>query len=60
MTIKNARLKNMFKLSSKVTIYVPATVNTSKAIDNARQVDEVAETLSRLFGGATSTPEISL
>lgn len=48
-------LKNMFKLSSKVTIYVPATVDVDKAIDNTKQVDETASLLSDLFGGATST-----
>lgn len=55
INLKNTKLKNMFKLSSKVTVYVPATVDVNKAIDNTKQVEEVAATLSNLFGGATST-----
>ena len=53
--MKNAKLKNMFKLSSKVTIYVPSTVNVNEAIDTSKQVDETARMLSACFGGATST-----
>lgn len=51
----NARLQNLFKLSSKVTIYVPATINVNEVIDNTKYVDETASLLSELFGGATST-----
>lgn len=50
----NAKLKNLFKLSSKVTIYVPSTVNINETVDNKKQVEEVATLLSNLFGGATS------
>ena len=42
----NARLKNVFSLSSKVTVYVPATIDIDKEIDNKE---------SDCFGGATST-----
>lgn len=51
----NARLKNVFSLSSKVTVYVPATININKEIDNKEFVDRAATLLSDCFGGATST-----
>lgn len=38
----NARLKNVFSLSSKVTVYVPATVDIDKEIDNKKFVDRAA------------------
>ena len=53
--IKNSKLQNLFKLSSKVTVIVPATVNINEEIDNTKYVDEVAELLSNCFGGATAT-----
>ena len=51
----NARLKNVFSLSSKVTVYVPATININEEIDNSKYVDKAATLLSDCFGGATST-----
>jgi hypothetical protein len=51
-------LKNCVKLSSRVTIYVPATHDVNHATDNTAQVDRVASVLSECFGGATSTPAI--
>lgn len=51
----NARLKNMFSLRSKVTVYIPATVEVDKEIDNKEYVDRAATLLSDCFGGATST-----
>jgi len=51
-------LKNMFKLSSKVTVYIPATININKEIDNTPYVDRCATLLSDCFGGATSTPAL--
>ena len=56
--MKNATLKNCFKLASKVTIYVPATVNTNEAIDNTFHVDKTAKMLSSCFGGATSSKAV--
>lgn len=56
MTINNAVLKNCLKLSSKITVYVPATNGIDKAADNTEQVKKTAALLSELFGGATSTP----
>lgn len=50
------RLQNLFKLGSKVTVYVPSTVEVDKQIDNEKYVKAVAEKLSVWFGGATSTP----
>lgn len=50
----NAKLKNLFKLSSKITVYVPSTVDIDKQIDNKKYVDNVATLLSNCFGGATS------
>ena len=38
----NARLKNVFSLSSKVTVYVPATIDIDKEIDNKEFVDRAA------------------
>ena len=58
MTINNAVLKNCLKLSSKITVYVPATNGIDKAADNTEQVKKTAALLSELFGGATSTPAL--
>lgn len=51
-------LKNLFKLSGKVAIYIPSTVDVDKEIDNARYVDSALALLSGMFGGATSTPAL--
>ena len=53
--LKNSKLKNLFKLSSKLTVYVPSTVDINKEIDNTVYVNRTAELLSSCFGGATST-----
>lgn len=53
--MKNAKLENLFKLNSKVTIIVPATININEEIDNTQYVEEVAELFSECFGGATAT-----
>ena len=50
----NMRLQNMFKLSSKITVYVPSTCDIDKPIDNTEWVDSCATLLSNCFGGATS------
>lgn len=55
MTIANAKLKNCFKLSSKITVYVPATSSVSEATDNTEQVKRTASLLADCFGGSTST-----
>ena len=46
------------KLSSKITVYVPATNGIDQAADNTEQVKKTAALLSELFGGATSTPAL--
>ena len=56
--IKNAKLQNLFKLSSKVTVIVPATKNINEEIDNTSYVDDVAALLSECFGGATASAAI--
>lgn len=56
--INNAVLKNCLKLSSKITVYVPATDNVNESVDNTEAVNRTASTLAALFGGATSTPAL--
>ena len=53
--LKNSKLENLFKLSSKITVFVPSTINIDEAIDNTKQVDKMASLLSDCFGGATSS-----
>lgn len=52
------KLKNLVALRHKITVYVPATVDVDKAVDNTAQVDAAAALLSGLFGGATSSPAV--
>ena len=52
--LHNAKLKNMFKLSSKITVYIPATCDIDKPIDNTLYIEKCANLLSVYFGGATS------
>lgn len=59
--MKNQRLANCFKLSEKITVYVPATQNIiidgtkkSESINNNGYVHEIAEIMSKLYGGATA------
>ena len=50
----NAKLKNMFKLSSKITVYIPSTMDINQKADTKKYVDDCAILLSESFGGATS------
>ena len=50
----NAKLKNMFKLSSKITVYIPSTVDIDQHADTKKYVDNCAVLLSQSFGGASS------
>ena len=56
--IQNSKLQNMFKLSSKVTVYIPSTMDINKQINNTEYVNQCASLLSECFGGATSTPAL--
>lgn len=51
----NTRLVNMFKLSSKITVYVPSTCDINKPVNTSEWVDSAATLFSNCFGGATST-----
>ena len=53
MTCK--KLNNMFKLSSKLTVYIPTTNDINQECDTSMYVDNCATLLSDCFGGATST-----
>ena len=50
----NAKLKNMFKLSSKITVYIPSTCDINQTANTKKYVDACAVLLSENFGGATS------
>jgi hypothetical protein len=56
--MSNKKLLNCFKLSSKITLYIPATKNINEVIDNTEYVNKAATLLSNCFGGATSTPAL--
>lgn len=51
----NARLKAVFSLKQKVTVYVPSTRDVDVPIDNTKYVNRAATLLSECFGGATSS-----
>lgn len=53
--LQNSRLKAVFSLNHKISVYVPATMNINEVIDNSKQVEAAATLLSDLFGGATSS-----
>lgn len=50
----NAKLKNMFQLSSKITVYIPSTCDINQVADTKKYIDACAVLLSESFGGATS------
>lgn len=50
------KLQNLIPMKSKITVYVPSTVNVNQEIDNSAQVERVARLLSEAFGGATASP----
>lgn len=56
--LQNAKLKNLIKLSSRITVYVPSTVNVNEKTDTTEYVNKTHELLSRCFGGATETKAI--
>lgn len=52
------KLQAMVKLSSKITVYIPSTVDIDKETDTQKYVDNCAVLLSNCFGGATATNAI--
>lgn len=48
-------LKNAIKLSQRVAVYIPSTIDVDTATDNREQIAACASLLSSLFGGATAT-----
>lgn len=56
--LNNKKLQNAFKLSSRITLYIPATIEVNKEIDNTKYVDQAASLFSQCFGGSTSTPAL--
>lgn len=50
----NAKLQNMFKLSSKITVYIPSTMDINQTADTQKYIDNCATLFSECFGGATS------
>jgi len=57
--MENKKLKNLIKLSSKVSIYVPSTQQTGeKVTDRAAAIDGTCKLMAELFGGCTHTHAI--
>lgn len=50
------KLKFKFDLNCKFAVYVPSTMDINKKVNNDKFVTYVMTNLSKLFGGATSTP----
>ena len=50
--------KFKYDLDSKVSIYVPSTVNVNEPTDNRQQVIAVIRQLSTMFGGATASDAV--
>lgn len=51
-------LSNLIRLSAKIAIYVPSTINVDQTADNSKQVDRVLRSLSVWFGGATASDAV--
>ena len=49
-------LAALIPLKSKVTVYVPSTINVNEETDSTPYVELVARFLSEAFGGATAAP----
>ena len=48
------KFSEMDNLNTKISIYIPSTLDIDKPVDNAEQVEKTACFLSDLFGGCTS------
>lgn len=55
---ENMKLKNAFQLRSRLTVYVPSTMDVNVQIDTSAYVDKTAELMSKCFGGSSSTPAL--
>lgn len=49
-----SKFNNVIKLSSKINVYIPSTIDIDKNINNEEYVNKTATLLSNCFGGATS------
>lgn len=59
MVTQNARLKNLFKLSHKISIYCPSVDQNGQSVKVAQEiVDKTLALLSKECGGATSTKAV--
>lgn len=52
--MKIPELENALKLSARVAVYVPGTVDVKTTIDPAEYVKATAAEMSAMFGGATA------
>lgn len=48
-------LKKYIKLSSRIALYVPGTIDINHAADNSGWIVQVSKAFSEMFGGATAT-----
>ena len=48
------KFSEMDNLNTKISIYIPSTLDIDKPVDNAKQVEKTACFLSDLFGGCTA------
>ena len=48
------KFSEMDNLNTKISIYVPSTIDIDSPVDNSAQVEKTAIFLSDLFGGCTA------
>ncbi len=56
--MENRKLKNIIKLSSKIAIFVPSTIDIDKKADTSMIVDNTLKLLASLYGGSTCSNSI--
>lgn len=56
--MKKQALKFKFNLNSKVSVYVPSTINVNESTDNTEYVKRVITELASMFGGATASKAV--
>ena len=54
----NNILQTYVKLSQKITVYIPSTVDVDKKLDTKKYVSDCESLLADCFGGSTSTKAI--